>query len=377
MWTLTIGAIMRTWNSPCKKEMSYNQIYLFTLIFQTMKKVLLMGLAAAAMLASCSNDETLEMASPKAISFSNAFVNNGTRSIVDPSFTTETLGNFAVYGYTTNATNSSALIFNGTEVKSTDKGATWSYEDPLYWVPGNTYHFSAIAPKNANVTVANPSLTGGMIGATVTFTSDGATDLLHAATVKQVADEVFMADVKPVGLTFNHQLAKVKFSFENAVGAGYSVKVTNVKITDAYTTGTLTIGATNAWSGQTNNTLALDFGNVVAAGAAANTAAEITNAASLETYNEKLMIPSEAAATYNVTFSVELLQNGVSVATADKKTTISGVALQLGYCYDFKASLTKDNVIDDPMKKIEFTVDGISPWNDGGEQNTGDIEDVQ
>lgn len=52
------------------------------------KNLFFMGIAAAAMLASCSNDETMDMpqSKTKAISFTNAFVNNGTRSIVDPSF---------------------------------------------------------------------------------------------------------------------------------------------------------------------------------------------------------------------------------------------------------------------------------------------------
>ena len=59
-----------------------------------MKKLFMIGLAATAMLASCSNDETVEMAPSKAIGFSNAFVNNGTRSIVDPSFTTKTFRKF-------------------------------------------------------------------------------------------------------------------------------------------------------------------------------------------------------------------------------------------------------------------------------------------
>ena len=76
-----------------------------------MKKLFMIGLAATAMLASCSNDETVEMAQSKAIGFSNAFVNNGTRSIVDPSFTTETLKDFAVYGFTQNG-----QIFKGDKV---------------------------------------------------------------------------------------------------------------------------------------------------------------------------------------------------------------------------------------------------------------------
>ena len=65
-----------------------------------MKKVFFLGIAAAAMLASCSNDETVEMVqNTRAISFNNAFIDNATRSVVDPSFTTSNLQSFAVYGF--------------------------------------------------------------------------------------------------------------------------------------------------------------------------------------------------------------------------------------------------------------------------------------
>ena len=83
-----------------------------------MKKIFLIGLTAAAMMASCSNDETVEMAQQKAIGFSNAFVNNGTRSVHDPSFTTLTLEDFAVYGFT-----QKGQIFDGVKVS---KGGTAS-----------------------------------------------------------------------------------------------------------------------------------------------------------------------------------------------------------------------------------------------------------
>lgn len=93
-----------------------------------MKKIFLIGLTAAAMMASCSNDETVEMAQQKAISFSNAFVNNGTRSIVDPSFTTTSLNDFAVYGFTQNG-----QIFNGDKVSKGGSASTgWSYANLQY-----------------------------------------------------------------------------------------------------------------------------------------------------------------------------------------------------------------------------------------------------
>lgn len=98
---------------------------------------------------------------------------------------------------------------------------------------------------------------------TVNFTNDdGTTDLLYAAPDQVTADENFLGNIQPVSMTFNHQLSKVKFSFVNNMGENYNIKVTNVKITDAKKTGTLTIGEENVWSAQTGNT-ELDFGNVI------------------------------------------------------------------------------------------------------------------
>lgn len=227
-----------------------------------MKKIFLIGLTAAAMLASCSNDETVEMAQQKAIGFSNAFVNNGTRSVVDPSFTTSTLKDFAVYGFTQNG-----QIFNGEKVSKGGAASTgWSYDNVQYWVPGNTYTFGAIAPYSVAGNVSNVTLPTGAtkVGMEVAFTNTDAdqVDLLHAAPAQITG--VTPTYTTPVSMTFNHQLSKVKFSFQNSVGEGYNVKVSNVKITDAFKEGTLTVAATgNTWGGQTNKNLELNFGNVV------------------------------------------------------------------------------------------------------------------
>ena len=327
-----------------------------------MKKIFLIGLTAAAMLASCSNDETVEMAQQKAIGFSNAFVNNGTRSVVDPSFTTTSLNDFAVYGFT-----QKGQIFNGEKVSK--GGAAWSYDNVQYWVPGNTYTFGAIAPHSA-ANVSDVKLPEGAtkVEMKVAFTNTDAdqVDLLHAAPTQIAGTAVTPTYTTPVSMTFNHQLSKVKFSFENAVGVGYNVKVSNVKITNAYANGTLTVAAAgNNWSDQTNQNLELNFGNVVADGATADEAAVIANAATLESYNEKLMIPMVSSATYTVTFTVELFKDNVPLGTYNHTVQIKNVEFKLGYCYDFKATLTHENIVDpeNPLKPIEFKVDGITVWN--------------
>lgn len=328
-----------------------------------MKKIFLIGLTAAAMLASCSNDETVEMAQQKAISFSNAFVNNGTRSSVDPSFTTGSLQDFAVYGFT-----QKGQIFNGEKVSKGGTASTgWSYGTLQYWVPGNTYTFGAIAPYSVAANVSKVALpeNATKVEMEVAFTNTDAkqVDLLHAEPAQITG--VTASYTNPVSMTFNHQLSKVKFSFENTVGAGYNVIVKDVKIKDAYANGTLTVAATkNTWGGQTNKNLELNFGNVVADGATADEAAVIAYTKTLESYNEKLMIPMGSSAIYTVTFTAELYKGDVLLGIYNHRVEIKNVEFKLGYCYDFKASLTHKNITaEDELNPIEFNVTSVENWN--------------
>lgn len=330
-----------------------------------MKKIFLIGLTAAAMMASCSNDETVEMAQQKAISFSNAFVNNGTRSSVDPSFNSDNLKDFAVYGFAENAQN-----FKGEKVYKVEGTNTWKYDNLQYWVPGNTYTFGAIAPHSVAANVSNVTLPTGAtkVEMEVAFTNTDdvkQVDLLHAAPAQIAGTAVTPTYKAAVSMTFYHQLSKVKFSFENAVGAGHYVKVKDVKITNAYKTGTwkVTGEPANTWSNQADKTLELNFGNVVANGATANVAANIAFNETLESYYEKLMIPMDASATYTVTFTIDLCAGDAVLKSKTFTTQISGVEFKLGYCYDFKASLNADNITDDPLKPIEFTVIKVEDWN--------------
>ena len=333
-----------------------------------MKKIFLIGLTAAAMMASCSNDETVEMAQQKAISFSNAFVNNGTRSVVDPSFTTSTLKDFAVYGFT-----QKGQIFDGVKVSKGGTASTgWSYDNVQYWVPGNTYTFGAIAPYSVAAKVSDVTLpeSATKVEMKVAFTNTDAdqVDLLHAAPTQITG--VTASYTTPVSMTFNHQLSKVKFSFENVVGVDYNVKVSNVKITDAYKEGTLTVAAAgNNWSNQTDKTLELNFGNVVA-DASSTEASFIANAATLESHNEKLMIPMGSSAIYTVTFTAELYKGGVLLGIYPHTVEIKNVEFKLGYCYNFKASLTHKNITGpDELNEIKFNVTSVENWNKEADKN--------
>ena len=142
-----------------------------------MKKTLLAILATVAMVA-CSNDEIVREAAPEAIGFDNAFVNNSTRSVNDPSLTVGTLNDFAVYGFVEGAT-----LFNGNRVAKEDlaedqEKTGWEYKGTQYWIAGANYDFYAVAPFNGNWTI-KADTTPASTGAQISFTNvNGTQDLL-------------------------------------------------------------------------------------------------------------------------------------------------------------------------------------------------------
>ncbi len=332
-----------------------------------MKNLMILGLAMAsiASLASCSSDETVDTPAGKAIQFSGAFVDKSTRSTVDPSFTTETLADFNVYGWVAKD-GTSAKIFDDVKVSKGDNG-DWTYTDLQYWIAGGEYTFSAIkgdkdADGNENgtltinsddrVRVDAPNLAG--------FTSNGETDLIYGEANATGA----ATGNKKVAFTFQHQLAKVKFSFLNSTPstAKIDAKVTEIKITNATQKGNVTLsnkshGAT--WAGQEGE-YELGFG------AADQGNGYIGTSAATASTTEKLMIPTTGT-TYNVEFTTEIFQNGVSIKTVTHKATITP-EFQAGYAYNFTATLTADNI--DPesaLEPIEFTLTEVKAWEDGAE----------
>ena len=140
-----------------------------------MKKLFVAVLAIAGLVA-CNNEETVLQSAREAIGFDNAFVENSTRSVIDPSFDADNMfSDFAVFGFVEGAT-----LFDGTRVAkenlATDHTKTgWEYAGTQYWIAGANYNFNAVAPLTDGgwtKTAANPTST------TLSFTNNGTTDLL-------------------------------------------------------------------------------------------------------------------------------------------------------------------------------------------------------
>ncbi len=281
----------------------------------------------------------------QAIGFGNPFIENATR--VDYS-TAGTLTKFNVYG-TVTGTAGTVNIYNGVEVTGTIGTADWSHDAQYnqYWIPGADYDFAAIV----DATVATEDTNGMPL--TLTTQADDATegnmnlkDMLYASA--HVEDAT--ADQDRVNFNFSHLLSKVKFTVTSNATGGYYHTVTGIKIAN-FESGTYTI-ANDSWAGSTTakNVVFAEIANVTSADANGK-----SNAA-------MLLVPN--AATFNVTFTVDLYKNGTKLGTETKTIPVTikdaqdkVVGLQKGNSYNFTIACSVGN-------PIKFGVTNDPSWGD-------------
>ncbi|MBR5802897.1 MAG: fimbrillin family protein [Bacteroidaceae bacterium] len=341
-----------------------------------MKKQAILAIMTAAIFAGCTNDETMTF-HQEAITFDNAFVDNSTRAAYDDSYNNSTTGTnslkeFQVWGTISN-NGGTANIFKAEKVKrgnSLGCGTNWSYaaSNTQYWVEGNTYNFWAIAEGNTSEAKDNDIVKITEVKATqygepnyiYLYDASKQKDILFAA-AKNI--NVFPED-KTVDFTFQHLLAKAKFTVKNTISTnnGYSYQVSNITITNADKTAVYDAAGwqidNNAYNDAPASTYALSFGKVVTTGNSANNAevADIKYNASAESNYERLLIPNTKQ--WGISISYQLLKDGVVIDTQTKTfETGSAIALEKGKAYNFIINLGN------PGDPITFDVLNVTDWN--------------
>jgi archaellin len=322
-----------------------------------MRKTIFAILAAAAMVA-CSNDELVN-ADREAIAFDNAFVDNATRSVVDPSFTnTNLFADFKVYGYV----NGAELFDDGARVAkyitNAELSSDWRYESTQYWIEGGVYDFQAVAPLTNGDWTATANTNEGM---TLEFTNDGETDLLYAKTNPHTAT----ASGNPaVEFNFKHILSKVRFSFANAYNAhNTKIRVHSITVNNAVASANVALSATaTTWDAVAAATgMTLNFGAATDNEASAekeNVDDTFAYGVTRESQNELLLIPANYPAEnkLKVTFMYDVVVGGVTINTFTVNPEVA-VNLVPGHAYDFKATI-------EPGQPIEFTVTSVDGWTE-------------
>lgn len=329
-----------------------------------MKKIILATLAAAALVA-CAKEDVVVAPKGEAIAFNNAFV-DGTTKAMNPSYTTESLKTFNVYG-TTKGDHTDAKvvnIFNGVSVLNGEysgsyTGDDWKYDATAtqYWIDGNTYNFAAVV----NGTVDTDDY--GMPN-TISYDATTQTDLLYDAVgpieAKKTGNEA-------VAFTFNHLLSKAVFSFQNTTNqtpdTGYFYTVKDIKVSGIGKTAIYTVGAVTPWGTPATYydvEAPLTFGNIVETTAASEAGTAATQVDETETWlsnYERLLIPGKYSVTITCTISLYLNSEDEDhlVDLINYTTTLDDYTFNPGHAYCFKlaAGLT------DPIK---FTVTPVDSW---------------
>lgn len=338
-----------------------------------MKKIFVAMLALAAA-AACSNEDIVSV-NQEAIGFDNAFINNSVRSVNDPSFTnTNLFADFAVYGYVTE--EGTGTLFDGTQVSGSALNGDWTYEGTQYWIEDATYNFYAVAPNSyKDYWMASTSNVNGLVLSVQN--ADGTKDIL-VAKANDIVGQPSGQNV-PVAFNFQHILSKVKFSFTNNYDAtGSSIRVENIKINNACKVSYVTLSKNNLEWGNGDGTQAtLNFGNAAVASATAEEA--FANGTTVESYNERLLIPvsgpeytlnGETVKGYNVTFDVKVLVNGVVVKTYSHSVNVDFTPVA-GHSYNIAATIDSETINpDEKLDPIKFTVTEITDWDKTDENKT-------
>ena len=323
-----------------------------------MKKILLSAFAIFAMMA-CNNEEPVRMQEQSLITFEDSFVEAKTRAAEDPSITTTSIDAFDVWGF---INQPSGLIFNQERVTKSEDG--WGYTNLQYWMPEKSYYFHAVAPvDDANIVVDTEYMNTAGLG-TISFTNvDGTTDLIYASKHVPTGSDVINNAPAPVELKFMHLLSKIKFTFTNGFPKNTSLKVTDIKITNAPAKGSVAVNKEREkfeWLVQNNETTVLEFGAVNGSEGEALASGEKNDC----TF-ERLTIPADATRNYTITFTLELFYGDQSAGKNDKVVTLEDQEFAIGKNYNITATINHENFYEEALNPIEFTVVEVEKWDEG------------
>ena len=313
-----------------------------------MKKIILAAMAFAT-LAACTKETTVDVAREEIV-FGNAFVDNSTKAdaATDPSYSTigkgVALTQFNVYG-AVNGVN----IFNGNTVSKGEAayGSAWTLTGAKqYWIAGADYKFVGVVDGNkTGVTVITPDAAG--LPSTITYTADGATDLLcDVVTVNDAASPYGV-----VAFNYTHLLSKINFAVKNTTDASatnYRFVLTSAKLTNVYKSAVYGVDA-DAWTTTDSEMREYALENLT-----------IESNATQYHSQEVLLIPGSAVGV-SIAADIEASDDGgqtwekVSDVT---KTFTNVVTLAKATAYNFIVELGVGT-------EIQFTAVAMPDWTDG------------
>lgn len=341
------------------------------------KSFFVLGVAVAA-LASCTNEEVVDMPQSRAIQF-GTFVNHSTRSSVTET-TKDNLNKFFVFG---NYDDSWTPVYTNVQVDGGTvgtEGTVWNPTQTAYWIEGKKYRFGAYSDgENSNNSVSFSASEQQLMFEN--YTVDNEKDLIVAIPEEKTAQA---SDNAPVELSFYHMLSQVKFTFENTDAHNYTMKISDIKVNAVKTTNvTATYNESGKpdinWTTQSVSTEDYDFGTLEDIAREFKDATHTTTCFVIPQSNENLEVTftatfSDAAGVElgTNTFKGKLAYSGTTTGTETNKWTE-------GFKYNYTVEIN-GSMIDPDLEEqiIQFKVVKVDEWTEAGttevkrEENPGE-----
>lgn len=329
------------------------------------KSFFVLGVAVAA-LASCTNEEVVDMPQSRAIQF-GTFVNHSTRSSVTET-TKDNLSKFFVFGNYGEGTWTP--VYTNVEVDGGKVGdqSVWQPIQTAYWKANEKYRFGAYSDgttqnKNVEFKAAEQQLLF------TNYTADNTKDLIVA--MSNVTSNSDVTANTPVGLSFYHMLSQVKFTFTNTDSPDYIMKIENIKVNAVKTTqGTATYGEekpTIVWETASVSKEDYDFGTIE----------DIAEPVSGDSHSKTCFVIPQGNTDLMVSFTAifsdgtgEIARNyftGKLNYQGETENTIKGQWTP-GFKYNYTVEINGSKIDPDlEQQEIEFKVDAVKDWTDANQ----------
>lgn len=327
------------------------------------KSFFVLGVAVAA-LASCTNEEVVDMPQSRAIQF-GTFVNHSTRSSVTET-TKDNLSKFFVFGNYGEGTWTP--VYTNVEVDGGKVGdqSVWQPVQTAYWEANEKYHFGAYSDgttqnKNVEFKAVEQKLLF------TNYTADNTKDLIVA--LSNVTSNSDVTANTPVGLSFYHMLSQVKFTFTNTDSYDYIMEISDIKVNAIKTTtGTATYGEGEPfinWDTQKASSEEYNFGTIE----------DIAEAVDGDSHSKTCFVIPQSNENLNVTFTATFSdKSGKTIAEGhftgnlnyqgETENIIKGQWTP-GFKYNYTVEINGSKIDPDlEQQEIEFKVDAVKDWTD-------------
>lgn len=251
---------------------------------------------------------------------------------------------FKLWGTIKGIEGPTAIFANDTVTGTVGADNVWNCTTKTqYWIEDAIYNFAAVVGGTVTAPAGLPS--------SIEYTADGNTDLLYARSNQYTG---LASDNPKVAFEFKHLLSKIKFTLQNttsnAANVGiYTYTLTDVKITNAITTGTYTVADTkNADNSYTVKMTADAWTSKVANGMTFTGIDGVTNLSQSSTA-ESLIIPMNGAV---VSYKVNLYYGGKKITSTPGNATVNFAP---GCAYNLVVSTGLNN-------EIKFKVENDPSW---------------